>query len=304
MKKYVKSFLAGVLALAVMITAIPAQTVSAKPASMSKKDFSYTYTGSGEKMYFTDMDDVDGRVTILTDKNVKTNRGVKVGSKLSAVKSKYGKITSKKFDTKESFNKYIKQYDFQYGVNTSAWKKYLEYSYKKNKKDDRRLRFYFDKNDKVTAIVYIYKHSKFKLSGKTVDIGFSFQAPNGKKITTKTVDGKKVQVLPKNTKIKYNKSKVPEFGLLGNIIQVDTKGRDCASAMIPLNLNNSQYKSGTKVTNVMNSAILNKYDPKTGDYKGDVNLKKLGKYNYFKFVIYDVNAKGGYDTPAIYYFRL
>ena len=47
-----------------------------------------------------------------------------------------------------------------------------------------------------------------------------------------------------------------------------------------------------------------KYDPVTGDYKGSVDLKKLGKYNYFKFVIYDIDAKGGYDTPAIYYFRL
>ena len=89
-----------------------------------------------------------------------------------------------------------------------------------------------------------------------------------------------------------------------NSRQTDTKGRDCASAMIPLNLNNASYKSGTKLTNVMNNAMLDKYDPVTGDYKGSVDLKKLGKYNYFKFVIYDIDAKGGYDTPAIYYFRL
>ena len=63
--------------------------------------------------------------------------------------------------------------------------------------------------------------------------------------------------------------------------------------MIPLNLNNASYKSGTKLTNVMNNAMLDKYDPVTGDYKGSVDLKKLGKYNYFKFVIYDIDAKGG-----------
>ena len=74
--------------------------------------------------------------------------------------------------------------------------------------------------------------------------------------------------------------------------------------MIPLNLNNASYKSGTKLTNVMNNAMLDKYDPVTGDYKGSVDLKKLGKYNYFKFVIYDIDAKGEYDTPAIYHFRL
>ena len=42
----------------------------------------------------------------------------------------------------------------------------------------------------------------------------------------------------------------------------------------------------------MNNAMLDKYDPVTGDYKGSVDLKKLGKYNYFKFVIYDIDAKG------------
>ena len=97
---------------------------------------------------------------------------------------------------------------------------------------------------------------------------------------------------------------VPLYEKQKNSRQTDTKGRDCALAMIPLNLNNASYKSGTKLTNVMNNAMLDKYDPVTGDYKGSVDLKKLGKYNYFKFVIYDIDAKGGYDTPAIYYFRL
>ena len=35
---------------------------------------------------------------------------------------------SRQTDTNESFSKYIKQYAFQYGANTSGWKKYLEYS--------------------------------------------------------------------------------------------------------------------------------------------------------------------------------
>lgn len=301
MKKNVKSFLAGILALAVMITAIPAQTVSAKAAAMSKKDFSYTYTGSGEKMYFTDMDDPNGRVSFLTTKDVKTYRGVKVGSKISTVKSKYGSATKKKFDTKESFNKYMKQYYFKYGVSISKWKYYVEYTYKKNTGSDRRLRFYLDKNNKVTAIVYIYKYKKFKLTDKTVNIGFSFQAPSGKKITTKTIGGKKVKVLPKNTKIKFNESKVPDFGILGDIRQVDTKGKECAIACMPLNI---KYNNGAKVSDVLKDAMLMKWDPATGNYKGSVNLKKLGKYNYFKFVIYDEDSKGGYDKPAIYYFRL
>lgn len=305
MKKYVKSFFAGVLAFAVMITAIPAQTVSAKPAAMSKKDFTYTYVNSGDAMSFTDMDEPDGRAVFLTDKNIKTKRGIKIGSTLSSVKNKYGSTSKKKFDNKESFNKYIRQYDFTYGVSSSKWKNYVEYAYKKNTKSDRRLRFYLDKNDKVTAITYIYKHKKFKLTNKTVDIGFSFKAPSGKKITTKTVGGKKVQVLPADTRIKYSKSKLPEFGILADILQVDTKGRDCAKSLISLNLNYSlSYKSGTKITNVMKNAMIMKFDPATGIYKNSLNLKKLGKYNYFKFIIYDNDPTGGYDKPAIYYFRL
>lgn len=301
MKKGIRSFLAGVLAVAVMVTAIPMQTVFAKPAAMSKKDF--IYTSNGEKMYFTDMDAEDGSLIIMTDKYIKTKRGIKIGSKLSTVKSKYGNASKKKFDNKESFNKYIRQYDFQYGVNTSKWKNYVEYTYKKNTKNDRRLRFYLDKNNKVTAIVYICKYKNYKLTNKTVNIGFSFKAPKGKKITTKTVGGKKVQVLPANTTIKYNKSKLPDFGLLGQILQVDTKGRNCAQAIIPLNLHNS-CKSGTKVTKVMQNASMMKFDPVTGIYQDSLKLKKLGKYNYFKFVIYDIDAKGGYDKPAVYYFRL
>ena len=154
MKKRLKTMIAGILALAVVVTAIPAQTVSAKAAAMSEKDF--YYTSYGEEMCFMDMDDdMSGRISFLTSKTEKTYRGIKVGSKLSAVKSKYGSATKQKFSTKDSFDKYIKQYYPRYGISISKWKSYVEYTYKKGTKADRRLRFYLDKNDKVTATVYI-----------------------------------------------------------------------------------------------------------------------------------------------------
>lgn len=297
-----KVFLAGVLALVVMIAVVPAQTVSAKSAKMSKKDF--YGTSSGYKICFMDKDDSIGRVNIYTSKKLKTYRGIKVGSKLSTVKSKYGSATKKKFNTKEAFNKYIKQYYLRYGMyNISKWKSYVEYTYKKNTKNDRRLRFYLDKNNKVAAIVYIYKCSKFKLSNKSVDIGFSFQSSDGKKITTKTVGGKEVQVLPANTKIVYDEAKLPEFGVLGDVYLYDTKGRICATTTATINFH--WFATGTEVTKMLEDSHMQKVDPGTGNYKsGELNFNKLGKYNYFKLVIYDVNPKGGYDKPIEYYFRL
>ena len=301
MKKGMRRFLAGMLALAVMLTAIPAQTVSAKPAKLSENDF--YYISQGYEMSLMEKDDEWGRVSALTSKDEKTRRGIKVGSKLSAVKSKYGNASKKKFDNKESFNRYIRQYYQRHGIySISTWKNYVEYSYKKNTKNDRRFRFYLDKNDKVAAIVYIYKCKNFKLSNKKVNIGFSFQAPSGKKITTKTIAGKKVQVLPANTKIKFKKSKVPEYGILADIYQYDKKGRICGVTMIPLEFS-WKCTNGTKIGELLASEVY-KVDPNTHAYKGSLNLKKLGSYNYFEFRIYDVDYKGGYDQPAVYYFKM
>lgn len=307
MKKRMKVFLAGVLVLVVMGAIVPVQTVSAKAAKMSKKDFYGTW--NGVKMCLMDQDDSSGRVSIFTSpEQLKTYRGIKVGSKLSTVKSKYGSAAKQKFDTKERFNKYIQQYYRRYGVysiskSISKWKSYVEYTYQKNTKNDRRLRFYLDKNDKVTAIVYIYKYSKFKLSNKSVDIGFSFKSPSGKKITTKTVDGKEVQVLPANTKIVFDEAKLPEFGVLGDVYLYDTKGRICAKTTLPINFH--WYATGTEVTKMLENVGMSKVDPVTGNNKsGMLNFNKLGKYNYFKLDIYDIDPKGGYDKPIEYYFRL
>lgn len=301
MKKGMKKFLVGMLAFAMMLNVIPAQTVSAKPAKLSEKDFYYV-SSDGYEMSLMEKDDPWGRVNVV-GQVCKTKRGIKVGSKLSAVKSKYGDASKKKFDNKESFNKYIRQYYQQHGSNSiSAWKNYVEYSYKKNTKDDRRLRFYLDKNDKVTEIVYIYRYKYFKLSNKKVNIGFSFQAPSGQKITTKTIAGKKVQILPANTKIKFKKSKVPEFGILGSIFQYDKKGRVCGETMTSLNFG-WQCTSGTKIGEILTNEMY-KVNPNTHAYKGRLNVNKLGSYNYFEFKIYDVDYKGGYDRPTVYYFKM
>lgn len=296
-----KRWMAGILALVLILAAIPVQNVSAAPKALSMEDF--YYYSSGHKMFF---DDDNCNLAILAGKTQKTYRGIKVGNKLSEVKKKYGKA-KKKLGAADSFNKYIEEYDFVYGFSYggtfSKWKSFVEYTYKKNTKEDRRLRFYLDKNDKVAAIVYIRSYKKLKLTNKTVkNIDLSFQAPKGKKITVKTIGGKKVQMLPAGSKMIYNQSKVPEFGILGEIFMYDTKNRVCGQTIMPMNLNWSSF-NGAKIETVLQDAGFQKINPSNGNWL-KTDLKKLGKYNYFELLIYDTYMEGGFDRPLRYYFQI
>lgn len=284
----------GIIVFSLIFIVMAAQAASASSAKLSKKDFEYT--SNGYKMHFMD-DEYYGCIRSLRQKTEKTYRGITVGSKLSNVRKKYGNAPKKKFDTKDSFNKYIKQYDFRYKLNTTKWKYYVEYTYKKNTKEDRRFRFYLDKNDKVVIVIYIYGFKELKLSNKTVNIGFSFQPPTGKKITTKTVAGKKVQVIPSNTKIEFKKSKLS--GILMNVSMYDKRGMCAESDPI----NPEWYQSGVKIEEILTNQVY-RYHPVTGAYEGKLDLKNLGNYYYFVFTIYDISNKGGHDKPARYYFRL
>lgn len=291
--------IAGVLAFLLIAAMVPVQEIYAAPKKLSLKDFNYFY-GGGESGSFLDTD----KVSVILGKDIKTYRGIRVGSKLSAVKKKYGNSGKKKYDAKESFNRYYKEYGFQYtggDKDDSKWKNYVEYVYKKNGKNDRRLRFYLDKNDKVAAIIYIDKYKNYKLSKRSVkDIGLTFQAPEGKKITTKTINGKRVQVLPARTKMVYEQSKLPEFGILAYVHMYDTKNRRCGENIMPINLNWSEY-NGMEIKDVLKD--MNVMNFSTGNSKR-INFKKLGKYNYFEIVISDMDYNGGFDRPLRYYFRL
>lgn len=285
----------GYILFSMIFIIISAQAVSASASELKEKDFEYT--SSGYKMHFMD-DEYYGCVRSLNRKTEKTYRGIKVGSKLKTVRSKYGNSPKKKFDTKESFNKYIRQYYFEYGLHITKWKYYVEYTYKKNTKEDRRFRFYLDKNDKVVTILYIYGIKALKLTNKTVNIGFSFQAPAGKKITTKTVAGKRVQVIPPKTKLKFKNSKLN--GILMEISMYDKRGR-CANTY---SINPANYKSGVEIERIFENT-LTRWHPVTGKYEGVVDLNNLGNYYYFVITVYDVSHEGGgHDKPAHYYFRL
>ena len=139
--KRLKQHIAMVLVLTLLVTLIPLGHVQAKsksPEKLSAKDFVYTENGkkgafikqyktSDSASYFASIDtDVKSKTKNFT---FVTKRKIKLGSTESYVKKKYGKTTKVKVNGKDRFYKYIKYNVIT--VDTSIWKNYLEYNYKK-----------------------------------------------------------------------------------------------------------------------------------------------------------------------------
>ncbi len=83
-------------------------------------------------------------------KKKSTYRGIKIGSSTSKVKKKYGEFTLKKCTKKDPFTR-------TKGLKKSKVKKYTDMKYGKY-----RIRFYFDKKNKVAAIIYSCNLSRIK----------------------------------------------------------------------------------------------------------------------------------------------
>ena len=303
-----KQHIAVILMLTILVTLIPVGTVQAKSKKISKlgaKDFLYTSNGKKEDAIkdLKSVDQGDGAYwlfnKIIDTKNIKgnvksfkTNRNVKIGSTESYVKKKYGKTSKVKVKQNEKLYKCIKYNDC--GRNTSAWKNYLEYIYKKGS-DKYKLRFYLDKKNKVTAIAYIRNLEKFyNYPNKELKAGLKFQAPKGKKVTTKTINGKKVYMVPKGTKIKYNEQgrfyfSLDIYGVYGQVIggyDGDNFGGE----------------------NDLETIAMGEYIYHNGK---QVNMKKLGKHLYFVLKCIPVRpwnpetqqSGNPKKAPSIYYFK-
>lgn len=294
----------GLMAILFVMAVIPAQSVMGAPKAMELKDF-YYYLSDGSEWNFMEVEDEGPRMATL-DEGCKTYRGIKVGDKASKVISKYGKVTKKKFNNNDSFNKFVKLYKNYYGVDTTDWKYYLEYTFKKGTKNSRTLRFYLNAKNKVVDVVYIHRIKYFKLNKKTIDIDLKFVAPKGEKVTTKKISGKKVQLLPTGTKIKYNDKKVPKdawgynFGLMFDISQINNKGKEIGNLDYPITIG---FIKNNIVFDELLEREMNSVSAKDGAYKGDLNMSKLGKYKYFKMTIYDNDWEDGFDKPVTRYFK-
>lgn len=294
----------GLMAIMFALTFFPANVAFAAPKKMSLEDF-YYYLPDGSDWSFMEVEDEGPRMELLGE-DCKTKRGIKVGDKASKVTSKYGKTTKKKVSNKDSFTKFMSYYSEYYEKDTSKWKYYLEYTYKKGTKNSRTLRFYLNAKNKVVDVLYIHRINYFKLNKKSIDIDLKFVAPKGKKITTKKIGGKKVQILPNGTKIKYNNKKVPKdswgynYGLMFDIKQINNKGKEIGKLDYPITIG---FIKNNSVFDELLEREMNSVSAKDGAYKGDLDMNKLGKYKYFKMTIYDNDWEDGFDKPVTRYFK-
>lgn len=314
MKKW-KQRIATVLVLAMLVTLMPVGTVEAKsksPAKLGAKDFVYTF--DGKKVNFVSQSKMMGNNYFLCSKDadvkssakssLKTNRKVKLGSTESYVKKQYGKTAKVKVNNKERLYKYIK-YD-KYNNPTadiSVWKNYLEYNYKKGS-DNYKLRFYLDKKNKVSAIAYVKNLDKYyNYPNKELNPGLTFQAPKGKKITTKTINHKKVYIVPKGTKISFKKGAVSKtvFNRMSTKIDMyDLYGTKTAwykEMYIP-------DSSGNRIKQGKNYDLYTIMDGHMWTIAADdLNMEELGEYLYFAMTFDDSRGGVRSKAPSTYYFK-
>ena len=294
----------GLMAIMFALTIIPSKVAFAEPKKMEYEDFFY-YLPDGSDWSFMEVEDEGPRMQLLGE-GCKTKRGIKVGDKASKVISKYGKADKKKVNNKDSFTKFMSYYSDYYEKDTSKWKYFLEYTYKKGTKNSRTLRFYLNAKNKVVDVLYIHRIKYFKLNTKSVNIDLKFEAPEGQKITTKKIGGKKVQILPEGTIMKYNDKKVAKdswgynYGLMFDISQINNKGKEIGNLDIPITIGNIDNNI---VFEELLAKEMNSVSAKDGAYKGDLDMSKLGKYKYFKLTIYDNNWEDGFDKPLTKYFK-
>lgn len=319
MKKW-KQHVTIVLMLTILVTLIPVGNVQAKsksPAKLGAKDFVCTEGGKKKDVikmlksykenggYFYQAGIADNKNVKTKGKFLKTNRNVKIGSTESYVKKQYGKTSKVKVKQNERFYKQMK-YN-QCGTDISIWKTYLDYNLKKGN-DKYKIRFYLDKKNKVTAIVYIKNLNKFyNYPNKELNPGLTFQAPNGKKVTTKTINGKKVYMIPRGTKIKFKKGSMTktEFNKVSYYISMyDVYGKQMG-----------YYDRDWFPDSTGHAVIQGKsYDFETilADdmyYSNgkEMNIKKLGKYLYFTLHCNDAWSDGQNikrnKAPKVYYFK-
>lgn len=317
MKKFMKQWMTLALAVMMLVTAVPMGNVEAKAKKLGKKDFEITRDGKkynfltaskeseGLHWYFNENTDTkNSKYFKGSFKTVKTKRNVKLESTEATVMKQYGKAKKKKVSKTERYFKQIKY--GQPAVDTSAWKNYLEYTYKQGK-DNYKIRFYLNKKNKVTAIVYLKNLNKaYNYPNKEAKSGIYFKAPSGKKVTTKIIGGKKVYIIPKGTKVCQNKKKRNIIMDGVRISQYSVKGEliaDSDSEGIP---------NGEKIEEVLKKAYL--WDAKKGEPVWSkperrepkrVNPKKLGSYRYFTIACYEVyGGEGAVElAPQIIYLR-
>lgn len=146
----------------------------------------------------------------------------------------------------------------------------------------------------MSAIAYIKNLNQFyDYPNKEINPGLVFKAPRGKAVSTKQIDGKKVYMLPKGTKICFNK---PIKSTI--ILELYDPNGKCIAGV-------PGYGFGLGLKHRKDYDLEKQIDKKlmsAKDYTKKFNTRKLGKYLYFILRVmppYDSDT----TAPAHYYFK-
>lgn len=166
MKQAVKRAVTVLVMMALVFGATQCvQGVKAQAAGkLTKKDFTKTYGSNKFNFMKISADSPNhllcGYVDGSDDDDFKTYRGIKLKDSKDKVLEKYGKAKVKKVNLKEDNIYYAgKKRGYGSAKVIKKAKSYVEYTYKKAK---YRIRFYFDKNNKVSAFAYTKNYANFR----------------------------------------------------------------------------------------------------------------------------------------------
>ncbi|MEG1991877.1 MAG: Ig-like domain-containing protein [Acetivibrio sp.] len=140
---------------------------------------------------------------------------------------------------------------------------------------------------------------------KMLKVGIQYKTPDGSKVKTETINGKKVSIIPKGTTFSLDKKTSGKFGfLMYNITQNSDKGK---FATENCDMNGKYGKRN--IDKVVENASKLKWNKKDeyweADQKKTINMNDLGDYDYFAINISDVGGESTVLQEGIvtYYFK-
>lgn len=275
-------------------------------AKLTKDDFTYSSGGFTYNIIDTNQSIGLDRIchyAYYRDNFFNTNRGIEIGDSLSKVEEAYGKATVNKIVKNDPVYTTIK--DCLPSYNMEAWRYYLEYKYTTVDKYKLCIRFYFNKKDKLDMVVYTSDDYKGAYCSKFFKSGIKFVASKGKKITTKTIDGKKVYMVPKDSTFIFKKNN--KYNVTVNAKIVNNPYIDGGDSIW---YDEDSYTS-YKYLKYNKSYSVKSYFTKVYDFELDkkVSLKSVGdyKYMYLKLEAAPADFNENYNKvpiPEYVYFKI
>ncbi|MGN0484657.1 MAG: hypothetical protein ACI4HI_14000 [Lachnospiraceae bacterium] len=315
-KRRMKQMGALLLSLLLFLAAMPVGSVSAATTAkkLTKEDFECTKIVCSTRYEVLDYQWVSKyyaktkqpfRCSASTDgtcsKIIKTKRGITLNSTADQVLEAYGTAKKQNYVAGEKFHSYMEQNNLGFNI-TKQNTYYFQYTLKQGK-NEYKMRFYIDKSDeKVSDIIFITNLSSLTFAKKTKSVNVSVKLPKGKKMITKKIAGKTVNILPHGTKLVLTPKQKNQY-FQTDLQQFDSYG-DKISDMYKFEKITAKTKVYDIDQMVKESRVFDpkkKYRTEVTTKPKTVNPKKPGKYVYFA-IRTDIPNQSTYG-PDILYFR-